>query len=180
MKVLISGQTDLSRELFDKFYTPKIQEFINKGASFMMGTASGADTFALELLRDKGVSADRIEVVFKKDIMPTLGAISVGGNFVSFPLRDSFMTQNTDVDIAFINGSYMSIGSGTMSNIFRREYGHEIATKLTSELRRFTDEVNLGEFNNEKLYEILQKICDDADEPKKLFDLIIGASMNQC
>jgi len=180
-RVMISGQTDLSEEMFDMFYAPVIESHIMQDASFMMGTASGVDAMAKKYLLSRDVSPNKITLVFKKDVGACVDVTNIGGNFATYPDRDSFMTQNTDVDIAYINGSYMSIGSGTMSNIFRRRYGHTIATALTAHIRGFTpvaqndDDATIAL----SLYDVLRKFDagDGVDHSDEIYKMIKDASM---
>lgn len=185
--IMISGQTDLSRELFDKFYVPEIDKCVKLGHSFMMGTATGVDTMALEYVHDEvGLGPDRITMVYKKDLVARDDATTIGGNFKTYPDRDSFMTQNTCADVAFVTGTYRSIGSGTMSNLFRRKYGHEIANDLTAHLRQYTD-VKSDDQTDCDRYSLYATICkftcsekykdDNVVYPHEIYKIINDACM---
>lgn len=44
--VLITGSTDLSENLFNKFYVPKINDCIKRGNIFIVGGSIGCDYLA--------------------------------------------------------------------------------------------------------------------------------------
>jgi hypothetical protein len=132
---MISGHIDLTREQFDKYYKPQIDE-VPKGSHFIMGNALGADSFALEYINDKST----ITVVCKDDRhLPTEKGIKVVYGFNSFPDRDGYMTSNSNHDIAFLRNDTMALGSGTMMNLMRRQYSPEVATLFKNHMRRLND-----------------------------------------
>jgi hypothetical protein len=64
--VLITGSTDLSENLFNKFYVPKINDCIKRGNIFIVGGSIGCDYLAKLYLADK-VKPNRVIVFDIKD-----------------------------------------------------------------------------------------------------------------
>lgn len=131
----ISGHRNLSKEDFEKYYVPAIEAAIHGelGYDFIMGDCDGVDYMAQEYLYNKGIGfgvyhmfdKPRHSIVDPKDFetCDIKGIYFVGG-FKSDVERDSAMTRDSDVDIAFIEEGRWS--SGTAQNILRR---HEIKRK---------------------------------------------------
>src|SRR5689334_5571210 len=55
---MISGHLDLTIHEFGKYYTAKIDEAVAAGCSFVVGDATGADTFAQAYLAARFVNRD--------------------------------------------------------------------------------------------------------------------------
>ena len=120
----ISGHRDLSQEDFDKYYVPAIEEVLHGdlGYAFVMGDCDGVDYMAQKYLVDIG-KACFIELyhMFEKPRHLLSDEIICRGGYTGDIERDSAMTKNSDVDIAFIQEGRWT--SGTAQNILRR---HEI------------------------------------------------------
>ena len=120
MKVyFISGHRNLSKEDFDKYYVPKINEAISEGASFVIGDYEGVDYMAQEYL---GNNYDHSKVtvyhMFNSPRHLYCQDFNLSGGYKSDIERDSAMTMNSDFDIAFITKGKWT--SGTAQNILRR------------------------------------------------------------
>ena len=131
---MVSGHTDLSIEEFNEHYRERIMDAINAGDPIIVGGASGADRLTQELchslqyynvtVSDKGQQDNRITELF-----------SHASGFETYALRDSFMTKNSDSDIAYVRPNPMALGSGTQCNIHRRLYGEKVANDLFTAMR---------------------------------------------
>jgi hypothetical protein len=122
MKIaFISGHGTLNFEDFIEHYIPFIDEALTKGYGFIIGDFNGCDTLAQEYLKDK-TSSVTICHCFKN---PRYKVNKYGlksndwkyiGGFNTDDERDSYMTKNSDYDIAI---SFKE-NSGTEKNIKRR------------------------------------------------------------
>ena len=146
-RIAISGSMTLTKELFDKYYKPKIIYYFDKDYDFMIGGASGTDTFAQTLLLEL-LSTAKIIDVYKKRVTicdkenednRITKEFNHVNNFKSFTERDEFMTNNTSIDIAFIycdkQSKFCGGASGTVKNILRRKYGNKQADEIIKLLR---------------------------------------------
>jgi len=112
---MISGSLSFTQTEFQTSYKPEIDSILqqHKDATFIIGDAAGADTLALNyLLKEVKIPSVRIVVCPskpKRDHLKKLGVTIVDG-FTHYSKRDEYMTENSDVDIAFI----YSLGGGTM------------------------------------------------------------------
>ena len=137
--VMVSGHTDLTEDEFNKYYKPRLDEYIKQGCSFIVGGASGCDEMTQKYLAN--IEAD--VTVYDKGNQHNVHSNRykhVNG-FESYPLRDKTMTENSDLDLAFPrqNGG---AGSGTWANILRRKYGHDFAQELIKLARKEFMEYN--------------------------------------
>ena len=128
----ISGHRDISKENFEKYYVPAIEEVLNGdlGYNFVVGDCDGVDYMAQEYLLSKGVGFGvyhmydkprHFVLEGKSEREIELSGVYLIGGFKSDVERDSAMTKNSDIDIAFIEKGRWK--SGTAQNILRR---HEI------------------------------------------------------
>lgn len=142
--IMISGQMSVTKDQFNKYYKPRIDSFIKdnkneKPVTFLVGGAKGTDMLAQEYLRDK-VGDGKVRVIVNDIIgeynvldKKSYGHVAVCSKFTE---RDAYMTCNSSDDIAFITADEKSIGSGTFTNIVRRQFG---ATKA----KQFRDWVRI-------------------------------------
>ncbi|XWV25021.1 hypothetical protein QJ856_gp0757 [Tupanvirus deep ocean] len=138
IRYFISGHTDITQEQFDYHYKNKIITATkNPKNTFVMGSAPGADFMAqkllIKLLENQPRGLDRI-TVYHKGSRPEKIAdprIKTIGGFVSHDEKDARMTQESDIDIAYVRTSEESKQlygskykpdrvSGTQKNIERR------------------------------------------------------------
>ena len=107
----ISGHVDLSPLEFKDHYWDAIDLAIKDNDDFLMGSARGADSYALDYLISKGVDSKKITVyLYEKD--PDRVAelkshyqklkVNFQTGFSSFTSRDATMTQNSSYDIAWV------------------------------------------------------------------------------
>lgn len=129
----ISGHRDITDEEFTSNYTSVIIQHVRNSGWFVIGDCDGCDKKAAELLgRLIAISPYEIHLTIyhMKDsprfIVPmpaTPGnlnsTIDYIGGFESDIERDSAMTKNSDVDIAFIRDK-SKWKSGTAQNLLRR------------------------------------------------------------
>ena len=117
MIAFISGHLDLTLDEFDLHYKPAIDTGLQRGHSFVVGDARGADLMSQSYLFNK---TDKVTVYH----MHTSPRHNVGfetrGGFVSDDDRDGQMTDDSTYDIAWIRPGRER--SGTMKNISRRGY----------------------------------------------------------
>jgi len=133
MIVMVSGSTTADSKFFEKYYQEKIDLYIRKGYKFIVGGAQGVDTltqnyllekeYYLVTVVDKGNQDNRVSHTFGHK-----------NGFSSYPKRDAWMTANSDIDLATVN-QYGGGGSGTFANIVRREFGDDVARKITKLFR---------------------------------------------
>lgn len=113
----ISGHLDLTEEEFNLHYKPHIDEALKNNSSFVIGDAKGADSLAQQYL------ADKIKNVTIYHMFTTprnnIGNFKTIGGFVSDNQRDSQMTKDSDIDIAWVRVGRER--SGTAKNIKRRQ-----------------------------------------------------------
>lgn len=112
----ISGHGDLTKEEFEEHYQPLIHYGIVHEHYFIMGDFKGADKMALDYLIELGYDKVIITHMFQHPRNKTY--YNTIGGFVSDEDRDSYMTNHSDYDIAFVReGKHKS---GTSKNIKRR------------------------------------------------------------
>lgn len=135
----ISGHVDISEQEFEAHYIPKIDEAIEVGHHFVVGSANGADRMTLEYLYKKNVNANRVTCyIYERDLGRHSRRITevrdTGFNtyddFTSYTSRDAYMTNLSDYDIAWVRSveeckklygdSYRDRKSGTQLNLERR------------------------------------------------------------
>lgn len=119
----ISGHGNITFEEWFAHYKPFIDEAISKNGQFILGDFRGTDTLSAEYLKNK---TPQVKIVhcfqkprYKVDIvnLPSKHWEYIGG-FENDTERDTFMTQNSDFDIAWVREGKEN--SGTAKNIKRR------------------------------------------------------------
>jgi hypothetical protein len=131
--IMVSGPTIISKTLFDRHYAPAIKIHASAGCGFVLGGESGVDWFAQELLYELGAKDVTIFDMGDQNNCRHRDVFKQQNGFATSSARDCHMTFASHIDIAFIfkDGG----GSDTMQNIFRREYGHITATRMTKLIR---------------------------------------------
>ncbi|MBR6517649.1 MAG: hypothetical protein IKT40_12530 [Bacilli bacterium] len=118
----ISGHRDITEEEFNRLYVPKIIESNNKyDAKYIIGDYIGVDIMAQNYLVDiLNINQNSIIVchMFDKPMNVNNKITNLIGGFKTDEERDSYMTQHSDEDIAFIRKG--KINSGTEQNVLRR------------------------------------------------------------
>lgn len=105
----ISGHTDITEEDFNLHYRDRILNAVDEGATFVLGTAQGADTMAqkllCELFKNDSKELDRITIYHRGDEpeVPLINdKIKTIGGYKSHTARDSAMTNDSDHDILWV------------------------------------------------------------------------------
>ncbi len=105
-RVFVSGPLDLRLEEFDKHYRNQLMDYARKGCHFIMGSASGADQRAQHfLLFEANVKPSNITIYHKGDTpeFPVLhNDIRTRGQFCTHDEKDAMMTNDSDIDLAYI------------------------------------------------------------------------------
>jgi hypothetical protein len=114
----VSGHLDLTQEEFNWHYIPRINQFIDLGYVFIVGDANGCDKLTQEYLFQQGTNFI-VYHMFEKPRNLVSDKISLVGGFVSDEDRDSAMTKNSDVDVAWVRKGREK--SGTAKNLKRRK-----------------------------------------------------------
>lgn len=118
----ISGHRNITQEEFDNNYVPALQKALeNKDAYFVVGDYYGVDIMAQNYLIDVlKVDPRRITVyhMHKSPRNKHSKIQNLKGGFTSDSGRDSQMTRDSDLDIAFVRDPKKI--SGTAENILRR------------------------------------------------------------
>lgn len=117
----ISGHIDISDAEFDKHYKPSIDAAIKSGDVFMIGDANGVDAKAQEYLANKGFDKVVVTHMFNSP-RNNVGNFKTVGQFKSDVERDTYMTKNSDYDIAWVREGREN--SGTANNLKRRKRIH--------------------------------------------------------
>lgn len=141
----ISGHLDLTQGEFDKYYRDAIDYEINKGSSFVMGDAKGADTMAQQYLHNRGYNKVTIYHMFDKP-RNNIGNFKTIGGFKSDKKRDTACTENSMFDIMYVS-PYKQYMTGTEENIRRRakqiyKYVDNIETTLKVKHRAPKTDIN--------------------------------------
>lgn len=128
----ISGHLDLSEEDFRLHYVPKIDNAIEEGANFIIGDAFGADLMAQLYLKENNIATDKVTIchMYKKPKNKNPSNYPTIGGFKNHDEKDSYMTEHSDEDIAYVRSieeqkrlygdKYRYRISGTEKNIIRR------------------------------------------------------------
>jgi hypothetical protein len=132
---MISGHTDITQEDFDKYYKPAI-DATPHGSCFVVGTAEGADSFAIQHIKTTKKGSITICSKSNNHGLVEEDNIKIVSGFNSFPERDAYMTSNSDQDIAFLRNDWMALGSGTMANLIRRQYGNQVSNLFKNKIRK--------------------------------------------
>lgn len=115
MRAFVSGHRRITHEEFLENYSAKLDEAISKGHHVFVCDYLGADIWAQEYLKEKGY--DNVSVVHMGTAPRNfVGGYHLVGGFKSDEERDSFCTEATDYDIAWVK--YPK--SGTARNLERR------------------------------------------------------------
>jgi hypothetical protein len=118
----VSGHRNITQEEFDNNYVPALQKALeNKDAYFVIGDYYGVDIMAQNYLIDVlKVDPRRITVyhMYKSPRNKHPKIQNTKGGFTSDSSRDSQMTRDSDLDIAFVRDPKKI--SGTAENILRR------------------------------------------------------------
>lgn len=119
MRAFISGHLDLTQAEFDEHYAPRILDAIQKGHKFLVGDAKGADSMAQQFIFEHG--QEYVLTVYFMHYAPrnTVEGANHWGGFISDNERDTWMTHNSDFDIAWVRPGREK--SGTQKNIDRRK-----------------------------------------------------------
>ena len=128
MTYFISGHRDLSKEDFQLYYEPIIDEVVSNDsdAAFVVGDCDGVDKFAMNYICKYYTVPLIIYHMFDtpRNIPeglsehPELEGVFFHGGFTSDEERDVAMTKVSDFDIAFVKDNRWD--SGTAQNIKRR------------------------------------------------------------
>lgn len=123
MVYFISGHRNFTKEEFNNYYIPKLEEALKDNKSeFVVGDYWGVDEMAQQWLNQNipVQEHNRVTVyhMFTSPRVVCSDGFKLSGGYVSDIDRDSAMTNNSDVDIAFIHSGRWD--SGTAQNILRR------------------------------------------------------------
>lgn len=126
----ISGHLDISEEEFTEHYKDHIDSALQENATFVIGDAKGVDTLAQAYLFKNNASNVTIYHMFKKPLN-NVGKFKTNGGYKNHNEKDSAMTYNSDIDIAWVRSvkeqkklygnKYVKRKSGTEKNINRRK-----------------------------------------------------------
>ena len=120
---MISGHGNLTFEEWLEHYKPLIDSALEENAQFLIGDFRGTDVLCLEYLKNKTTQVTVCHCFEKprywvdKIDLPSQEWKYQGG-FVSDLERDTYMTDNSDLDIAWVRLGKEK--SGTAKNIKRR------------------------------------------------------------
>ena len=125
----ISGHRDITEEEFSNNYAQTINDAIfNYNAKFIIGDYYGVDIMAQNYLIDVlKINPNDVTVchMFDKPRNINDKIVNIIGGFKNDEERDSYMTINSDEDIAFIRDR-SKYKSGTAQNILRRKLFKQI------------------------------------------------------
>jgi len=129
-KVMVSGSTTATEAFFEKYYVPKLEQFVRENAAFLVGGARGVDQMTQQYLIDVGYEPSKVTVVDKGEQDNRLSkAFSHQNGFDSYPKRDAWMTAHSTVDVATVC-QYGGGGSGTFANLLRRQLDDATARRV--------------------------------------------------
>ena len=117
----ISGHRDITQEEFDKFYVPVLKKAVlDNNGLFILAECKGVDTMAQIWLKENIDNPKRVTVyhMYEHPRFLATNDFNTTGGFVSDIDRDSAMTRNSNIDIAFIRPGRWT--SGTAQNLLRR------------------------------------------------------------
>lgn len=123
MVYFISGHRNFTKEEFNEFYVPRLKEAILKeGSTFVVGDYWGVDEMAQQWLMNNLPDNEHCRItvyhMYKNPRVKCSELFNTSGGYRSDVDRDSAMTRNSDIDIAFIHCGRWT--SGTAQNILRR------------------------------------------------------------
>jgi hypothetical protein len=117
--VFITGQQDCTKDDFDCYYCPAIEDAIKHGYHFVIGNAAGVDAFARALLWDvhRYAAVTIYDKGNKKGNIPEGSGWKLKNGFDTYPDRDYQMILDSDKIICYLFGN--SGGTGTHLNLLR-------------------------------------------------------------
>lgn len=120
MRYFISGHRDITKEEFEKYYVPRIDQILqnDQNCSFVVGECVGVDTMAQDYLASKNIMRVTVYHMFESPRHLASVCFSTKGGYKDDVSRDAAMTEASDIDIAFIRKGRWT--SGTAQNILRR------------------------------------------------------------
>ena len=130
MIYFISGHRDFTEEEFNLHYVPKLKNAItNTESTFVVGDYWGVDEMAQDWLSQNLPESEHHRVtvyhMFRKPRVWCSRGFKLSGGYMSDIERDTAMTMNSNLDIAFIHKGRWN--SGTAQNLLRRiEVGDEV------------------------------------------------------
>lgn len=118
----VSGHRDITEEEFHINYKPILDEIIqnNPDSYFVIGDYHGADIMTQNYLIENNFNPAQITVYHMGDEIQNINPniVNVVGGFETDEERDTAMTLNSSIDIAFVRDNTKI--SGTAQNILRR------------------------------------------------------------
>lgn len=137
---MVSGSTTADASFFERYYRAKLDEYMARGCSFLVGGARGIDRMTQEYLLQRGYDSTKITVVDKgEQDNRVCSTVQHRNGFESYPKRDAWMTRHSDVDLAVVR-QYGGGGSGTFANIVRRETDDKTARRIQKLFRKHAEE----------------------------------------
>jgi hypothetical protein len=140
MVYFISGHRDLTEKEFKLYYHKYILNYILKNnlSDFIVGDYFGCDRMAIDYLyslkqKYKGISITIYHIGDNCSYNPY--NFKTKGGFLNDHDRDSHLTLDSDVDIAWIRSGYKY--SGTSQNILRRKVKNMINTMSLEESKDY-------------------------------------------
>jgi len=115
----VSGHRDITDEEFQKHYEPVLFKVINEEAKFIVADCRGCDIMAQKYLKAMMVPKDNVRVYHMFDEPRFNAGFHTIGGFANDIGRDTAMTEDSDVDIAWVR--FGKERSGTAQNIDRRK-----------------------------------------------------------
>jgi len=140
----ISGHRNITEVEFVKHYEPVLWKIIceEEDAKFVIGDCQGVDDMAQKYLKALGIK-DEVTVYHMFEEPRHNAGFKLIGGFNSDVERDFAMTQDSDVDVAWVRTGCER--SGTQQNLDRRKWMNE---RITKGLPVSLAELNKTEANN--------------------------------
>jgi len=150
--VHLSGHKELTKEIFEEKYVPKIKALNTPTTKYYIGATQGFGEMSMNyLLDDLVVPPKNIFMIYRGGPVTNYLTATVIG-FRDFTERDEYITDNTYNDIIFINGDYASLKGNVAANIVRREFGCRIAKEYVKFMRNYTESPD----GTLKLYDVIE------------------------
>lgn len=135
MRYFVSGHRDIIEEEFNKHYVPLLVEILNSNryASFVVGDCKGVDKMAMDFLSNAAKNGNIKLIIYHMFDSPRVtpgdipikyidtifnGSVKFKGGYTTDLERDTAMTNDSHVDVAWIRPGRNT--SGTAQNIKRR------------------------------------------------------------
>lgn len=135
MRYFVSGHRDITEEEFNKHYVPLLVEILNSNryASFVVGDCKGVDKMAMDFLSNAAKNGNIKLTIYHMFDSPRVtpsdipikyidtifnGSVKFKGGYTTDLERDTAMTNDSHVDVAWIRPGRNT--SGTAQNIKRR------------------------------------------------------------